>query len=205
MVISSRSCGRADVQETGTLWVHSVSQEILDSVDDREKSRQEAINEVIYTERDFVRDLEYLKENWVKPLLSNDIIPAARREDFVRQVFWNVHDVWNVNHILAERLTKRQKQQPVVQSLGDLFLERVPLFEPFVAYGAHQLFGKYEFEKEKGANPAFQKFVDVSASSGFGCCSPSVHPIGRQRRSRTKETELTPRKPNAVPNPANSS
>lgn len=59
-------------------------------------------------------------------------------------------------------MTKRQKQQPVVQSLGDLFLERVPLFEPFVAYGAHQLFGKYEFEKEKSANPAFQKFVDVS-------------------------------------------
>jgi hypothetical protein len=31
-----------------------------------------------------------------------------------------------------------------------------------VTYGAHQLFGKYEFEKEKGANTAFQKFVDVS-------------------------------------------
>lgn len=120
---------------------------------------------MIYTERDFVRDLEYLKESWVKPLLSEDIIPAARREDFVRQVFWNVHDVWSVNHILGEKLTKRQKQQPVVQSLGDLFLERVPLFEPFVAYGAHQLFGKYEFEKEKGANPAFQKFVDVSSQT----------------------------------------
>jgi hypothetical protein len=27
-------------------------------------------------------------------------------------------------------------------------------FEPFVVYGAHQLFGKYEFEKEKTSNPA---------------------------------------------------
>lgn len=51
-----------DVKETGTLWIHSVSQEILDSVDDKEKKRQEAINEVIYTERDFVRDLEYLRD-----------------------------------------------------------------------------------------------------------------------------------------------
>jgi hypothetical protein len=58
-------------------------------------------------------------------------------------------------------LTKRQKQQPVVAAIGDLFLERAAHFEPFVTYGAHQLFGKYEFEKEKGANPAFQKFVDV--------------------------------------------
>ena len=29
---------------------------------DREKKRQEAINEVMYTERDFVRDMEYLRE-----------------------------------------------------------------------------------------------------------------------------------------------
>ncbi|WVN90682.1 uncharacterized protein L203_105924 [Cryptococcus depauperatus CBS 7841] len=149
-----------DVKETGTLWIHSVSQEILDSVDDREKKRQEAINEVIYTERDFVRDLEYLRDQWVKPLRTTEIIDPKRRDDFVRQVFWNVHDVLAVNHPLAERLTKRQKKEPVVSRIGDLFLERVPLFEPFVAYGAHQLFGKYEFEKEKGNNLVFQKFVD---------------------------------------------
>ena len=59
-----------DKQETGTLWIHSVSQEILDSVDDTEKKRQEAINEVIYTERDFVRDLEYLRD--VSPDTSVD-------------------------------------------------------------------------------------------------------------------------------------
>ncbi|WWC64424.1 uncharacterized protein I303_107034 [Kwoniella dejecticola CBS 10117] len=149
-----------DVKETGTLWIHSVSQEILDSVDDTEKKRQEAINEVIYTERDFVRDLEYLRDSWVKPLRTSDVIDPKRRDDFVRQVFWNVHDVLGVNQVLAEKLTKRQKKEPVVSGIGDLFLERVPLFEPFVVYGSHQLFGKYEFEKEKTANPNFQKFVD---------------------------------------------
>jgi len=83
----------------------------------------------------------------------------------VQQVFWNVHDVLAVGQPLAERLTKRQKQQPVVKQIGDLFLERIPHFEPFVSYGSHQLFGKYEFEKEKGANPSFQRFVDVSLVS----------------------------------------
>jgi len=52
----------SDLQETGTLWSDTVSKEIFDSVDDTEKKRQEAINEVIYTERDFVRDLEYLRD-----------------------------------------------------------------------------------------------------------------------------------------------
>jgi hypothetical protein len=39
-----------------------VPQEIVNSVSDTEKKRQEAINEVIYTERDFVRDMEYLRD-----------------------------------------------------------------------------------------------------------------------------------------------
>ena len=37
-------------------------QEIVNSVSDQEKRRQESINEVIYTERDFVRDMEYLRD-----------------------------------------------------------------------------------------------------------------------------------------------
>jgi hypothetical protein len=50
------------VQEPGSLWIHSVPQEVIDSTPDLEKKRQEAINEVFYTERDFVRDLEYLRD-----------------------------------------------------------------------------------------------------------------------------------------------
>jgi len=61
----------ADLQETGTLWSDTVSKEIFDSVDDTEKKRQEAINEVIYTERDFVRDLEYLRD------VSSPVLSAA--------------------------------------------------------------------------------------------------------------------------------
>ena len=157
---------------------------MIDSVDDTEKKRQEAINELIYTERDFVRDMEYLRDvseayqtilkddtdvttlsqQWIKPLRTSDVVPAAKREEFVQQVFWNTHEILSVNMVLAEKLTKRQKQAHVVPRIGDILLEQVQRFEPFVTYGAHQLFGKYEFEKEKGSNPAFQKFVDVSLS-----------------------------------------
>ena len=49
-------------QDDGTLWIHSVPQEIVNSVSEQEKKRQEAINEVIYTERDFVRNMEYLRD-----------------------------------------------------------------------------------------------------------------------------------------------
>jgi len=60
--LSRESLGDMDNVEPGLLWIHTVSKEIVDSVSDQEKSRQEAINEVIYTERDFVRDMEYLRD-----------------------------------------------------------------------------------------------------------------------------------------------
>ena len=65
--ISKESFGELVTVEPGTLWIHSVPQEIVNSVSEKEKKRQEAINEVIYTERDFVRDMEYLRDVRVLP------------------------------------------------------------------------------------------------------------------------------------------
>lgn len=97
----------------------------------------------------------------MNPLLTGPMLPESRREEFVKQVFWNVTEIHDVNIKLAEAMTRRQKSQPVVQSIGDLILKHAPDFGPFVKYGAHQLYGKYEFEKEKGSNQAFMKFVEV--------------------------------------------
>ncbi|GLB41840.1 putative protein with domain found in Dishevelled, Egl-10, and Pleckstrin [Lyophyllum shimeji] len=158
--ISRESLG--DVVEPGTLWIHSVPQEIVNSVSDAEKKRQEAINEVIYTERDFVRDMEYLRDTWIGRLKDSDVIPAARKADFLAQVFWNLHDIIAVNTRLRDALSKRQKSYAVVERIGDILLDAVPHFGPFVQYGAHQLYGKYEFEKEKNSNPAFAQFVETT-------------------------------------------
>ncbi|KAI0738597.1 CNH-domain-containing protein [Daedaleopsis nitida] len=158
--ISRESLG--ELVEPGTLWIHSVPAEVVASVSDTEKKRQEAINEVIYTERDFVRDMEYLRDLWMKPLRESEIIPEARRQDFLEQVFWNVQDIIAVNTRLRDALNKRQKSYAVVEQIGDILLEAVPHFHPFVSYGAHQLYGKYEFEKEKSANEAFARFVETT-------------------------------------------
>ncbi|KAF9240727.1 CNH domain-containing protein [Melanogaster broomeanus] len=158
--LSRESLG--DFVEPGTLWIHSVPQEVVNSVSDAEKRRQEAINEVIYTERDFVRDMEYLRDVWMNNLKDSDIVPADRRTDFIQQVFWNIHEIIAVNTRLRDALNKRQKSYAVVERIGDILLDAVPHFGPFVSYGAHQLYGKYEFEKEKSSNPAFAAFVETT-------------------------------------------
>lgn len=98
-----------------------------------------------------------------------------------------------VNVRLAELLSKRQKQAHVVDKVGDIFLEMIPHFSPFVKYGAHQLYGKYEFEKEKAANPAFARFVDVSEA---GAALPKAVLKADSCLS------LSYRKPSARPSPA---
>lgn len=144
------------------LWINTVSEEVANSVDEREKKRQEVIAELMYTERDFVKDLEYLRDFWIKPLRNpaTSPIPEHRREKFIRTVFSNCQEVHSVNVRLANALTRRQQQGPVVRNVGDVFLEYVGQFSPFIKYGANQLFGKYEFEKEKASNHAFAKFVE---------------------------------------------
>ncbi|KAL7269219.1 RHO1 GDP-GTP exchange protein 2 [Rhizina undulata] len=161
----SRSSLHADEEKEQKLWIHSVPKEIAEGVSEKEKKRQEIICEAIYTERDFVKDLEYLRDFWMKPLRSTNPqkpspIPENRREKFIRTVFGNVLEVHSVNSRFAEALTRRQEQSPVVNNIGDIFLEYVPLFEPFIKYGSNQLYGKSEFEKEKALNPAFARFVE---------------------------------------------
>ncbi|KAL9596278.1 MAG: hypothetical protein Q9219_005908 [cf. Caloplaca sp. 3 TL-2023] len=161
----STSSLHADESDEQKLWINTVSQEVADSVNEREKKRQEVISELMYTERDFVKDLEYLRDFWMKPLRSANPtnpspIPEQRREKFVRTVFSNCMEVHAVNSRLADSLTRRQQENPVVHNVGDIFVGFVPRFEPFVKYGANQLWGKYEFETERASNVAFSRFVD---------------------------------------------
>ena len=147
------------------LWINSVPKEVAASIDDREKKRQEVISEIMYTERDFVKDLEYLRDFWMRPLRQHNPnvtspIPEHRREKFIRTVFGNCLEVLAVNAKFAEALSARQKENPVVRNIGDVFLQWVPKFDPFIKYGANQMYGKYEFEREKGHNVAFSRFVD---------------------------------------------
>lgn len=147
------------------LWITNVPKEVSEKIDDKEKKRQEIIFEIMYTERDFVKDLEYLRDFWIRPLRGSvtgmtSPIKEEKREKFVRTVFGNCLDVLGVNSKFADELSKRQKESYVVHSIGDIFLKHVPNFDPFIKYGANQMYGKFEFEKEKGMNPLFSRFVD---------------------------------------------
>ncbi|KAL7329786.1 RHO1 GDP-GTP exchange protein 2, variant 2 [Mucor circinelloides] len=148
-------------EENTRLWSQSVPENVVEATLPEERKRQECIYELIYTEQDFVRDLQYVHEFWVEPLLSQDIIDDdKRREQFVKQVFYNIADIRHVNTELSRALEARQAEKYLVSSIGDVILDHVRYFHPFVEYGAHQVIGKFTFELEKKRNPLFAQFVE---------------------------------------------
>ncbi|ERS98476.1 ROM1/2 protein [Sporothrix schenckii 1099-18] len=153
-----------DVTDEQKLWINSVPKEVADSISDREKKRQEVISEICYTERDFVKDLDYLRDFWILPLRApNSPIPAARRMRVVNTIFSNIVDPPSIRAVsarFAKSLTERQQKNPIVHNVGDIFQEFVPQFEPFIRYGSRQLEAKYEFENERSNNQAFGRMVD---------------------------------------------
>lgn len=162
---SSKGSLHGDDDDEQKLWINSVPKEVAANTDDKEKKRQEVISEIMYTERDFVKDLEYLRDFWMRPLRAanptqSSPIPEHRREKFIRTVFSNCLEILAVNSKFAESLSARQRENPVVRNIGDIFLQWVPRFDPFIKYGANQMYGKFEFEKEKSQNQAFSRFVD---------------------------------------------
>lgn len=101
-------------------------------------------------------------QNWIQPLLTHDCLPLDKREQFVKDVFWNMPNICKSNSLLLSDLLKRQKNQKMVQQIGDIFLNHVlVMLEPFVDYGSHQVISKYIFETEKSTNASFAKYVEV--------------------------------------------
>ncbi|GAA5806628.1 CNH domain-containing protein [Helicostylum pulchrum] len=146
-------------QHEDRLWINTVPKSVLESLDKNEIKRQENIFELIYTEKDFVEDLTYLKEQWIEPLLDEDCQVAGDRPGFVTAIFWNMMEVLEVNSTLSQNLINRQTENNVISQIGDIMLAHVPNFKPFVRYGSHQIIGKYALETERSNNPSFAKFV----------------------------------------------
>ncbi|KAI8891169.1 hypothetical protein K501DRAFT_281311, partial [Backusella circina FSU 941] len=147
-------------REERTLWRYSVPLNVVTRTPDIEKRRQECIYELIYTEEDFTKDLHYIQDFWIKPILCGDIIAGDKKHEFIHEVFWNLSDIKNISESLLSDLRSRQNEHSVIPKIGDIILSHAQHFTPFVSYGAHQIFGKSKYEIERKKNSRFQQFAE---------------------------------------------
>ncbi|KAL6452442.1 ROM2 RHO1 GDP-GTP exchange protein 2 [Candida maltosa Xu316] len=153
-----------DLEEGETLWHQTVPQSVLDKLDKHEKTRQELIYEFVYTERDYVKDLEFMTDFYIMPLRNpvNNIIPEYQRESFIKAVFGNLPELLRLAKRLSDALTRRQQQQkPVVETIGDVFLDFVDELDPFVTYSGNKIFATFEHERQQQVNMKYARFLDA--------------------------------------------
>ncbi|KAG2235330.1 hypothetical protein INT48_004949 [Thamnidium elegans] len=148
-----------DQEQLRSLWRHSVPLNVVMGTNGIEQKRQECIYELIYTEQDFTKDMHYVQNFWIDPIQTSDIIPIERRNEFITEVFWNLPDIQRITSALSKDLTARQDKHSIIPAVGDILLNHVKDFQPFVTYGEHQIIGKHAYELEKKRNQKFLQFA----------------------------------------------
>ncbi|KAJ9085545.1 RHO1 GDP-GTP exchange protein 2 [Entomophthora muscae] len=144
------------------LWENFVPPEVVASVTEKERKRQEIIFELIYTERDFVSDLKIIQELYYLPLLCNDIF-GEDRDEIVEEIFSNIVEVHRASFKLSLGLQELQLLSPVVQDLGAFLVDNLPCFEPFKEYGANQVFSKRRLTREIKKSSELEEFLKNQA------------------------------------------
>ncbi|KAJ1970750.1 RHO1 GDP-GTP exchange protein 2, partial [Dimargaris verticillata] len=159
-VAQALSASISEDRKEERLWSKTVPKHIVDSVTKKELKRQEMIFELVYTEKDYVRDLELLNEIYLKPLQHRDIIPEDKRHKFIFAIFFNLPTVLTVNLGFRDALNRRQGESYIVDQIGDIVKYHATKFTPYVRYGAHQVLARHFLDMERSRNPEFDRFLD---------------------------------------------
>ena len=85
--------------------------------------RQEVIYEIISTEEDYVRDLEFIIEHYMRPLQKNKLI----RDKDLAIIFSNIEQVLPVNQELHHALSAIQAKNPIINIVGDIIIRMVTM------------------------------------------------------------------------------
>lgn len=105
-------------------WHNLVPPEAVKVLDKREVQRQSVLFEIIKSERDYVQDLEAVRDVFVDPLLNTSPIPQQRLKGFVSEVFWNMDEILAHHRHQLERLfTLQREQHPFIQSIAEILID----------------------------------------------------------------------------------
>lgn len=145
-------------------WKDTIDPSALAQMDESEIQRQSIIHNIIVREEQYVQDLDIVETVFIKALRrsGSTIMPLHTIEDFIDDVFHNILDLRECNRRLLEVLYVRQREQgPVIQEIGDIFLEAATEFRlAYPAYTGHYPSAEKRLKEETEANPAFKLFLE---------------------------------------------
>lgn len=123
---------------------------------------------MINKESKYVTDLDIVESLFIRPLRAAQppVIPRDL-EGFIDDVFQNILDLRECNRRLLENLKVRQREQnPVIQRIGDVFLESATEFRlAYPHFVGHLPVAEKRMKDEIESNPEFRLFLEVSCPS----------------------------------------
>ncbi|KAH8924408.1 Dbl homology domain-containing protein [Atractiella rhizophila] len=131
--IEVRRTSESSVSSLGSTWSSRVGSEILETVPNDERKRQEAIFELLNTEQTYLRSLQQLMEVFFVQL--RPILPAEVSEI----VFGRVDEILLFNTSFLSELEERQKADALhVQQIGDVIENHIEGIEVYRGYCVNQ-------------------------------------------------------------------
>ncbi|KAL1658879.1 CNH domain-containing protein [Schizophyllum commune] len=145
-------------------WPNTVAPEVLASLPDSEINRQTIIHKLISKEEQYVHDLDTIDRVFIRPLRNANppVIPKHEVDEFIDDVFGNILDLRECNRRLLEVMYVRQREQaPVVQRIGDIFLDAATEFRlAYPIYAGHHPMAEKRLKEELEQNGAFRLWIE---------------------------------------------
>ena len=133
--------------------------ETIKDISKEERKRQEAIFELISTERSYLRDLQMIVELFYGPL--QNILSSVE----LNIIFSNVEDILLCNTTILSDLEQRQKDDNLfVNDVGDLLLKHSEDLKCYEIYCGNQLNASKFLQKKRTEDRNFADFLKVNFS-----------------------------------------
>jgi RHO1 GDP-GTP exchange protein 1/2 len=118
-----------ELPENDEEWHKLVPKAALEVFDKHEVHRQSVIFEIIKSEKDYVRDLELVREVFIEPLVNTPTIPQQRLKGYVAEVFYNFDEILVHHRNMLDKLFEVQRDQhPLITNFASIILDSKCIF-----------------------------------------------------------------------------
>lgn len=153
-----------------TDWTERVDPVLLSSLTDQQRERQTLIRTAILHEEKYEADLAALETVFINPLLTASppiLQPYSKLERYKRVLFGNVVEIRRASRRLLDNFGIRLREQsPLVQNIGDIFLEATTDFRALYPTYTDNLPQADELLNEALEDTAFATWLDKVSRSG---------------------------------------
>ncbi|KAJ3116826.1 Myosin 10A, isoform D [Physocladia obscura] len=126
-----------------------------------ERKRQEIIYEIITTERDYVLDLEIVRNVWMERCRASKIVQGKD----ISVIFSNIEAILPVNSELLKRLEERQAMHTnhIIEQIGDIFIKVSDYLKMYTMYCSNHPYALMKLQSIRQSRAA-TKFLDSIAA-----------------------------------------